>query len=429
MRNPLLHLCGIGGKNKMDKWMDNTWFLKGISLLLAFMLFMATGLEKQSTSSSILSTGLPFGDTTETIQNVDVTAQYDQDKYVITGLPKTVSITLEGQSGLITAAKISKQYQVEANLKGYEPGTYDVNLEYHNISEDLKVKIVPSKVRVTIADKVKKQFPVEVGFLNSDQVKGNFDADKVSVKPNTIEIAGTQEQLNQVSLVKVYVDLNGLSQTVTKEAKIGVYDKNGNQMDVQTNPSVVNVTVPISSPEKQVPIQISRKGTLAQGITITSITTDPQVVTLYGPQNVLDTIDSINGVVVDLDKISSNTTYDADVVLPPGVLKASPSKVKVAIQIQKQETKSLSDVSLQVLGLATTYNMNFIDPASGKVGVDVVGDPSIVDKLSSSQIQASLSLQNLVPGTYDVPVQINNPTNVTLVLKQKSAKVEIVKKS
>ncbi|WP_379971349.1 YbbR-like domain-containing protein [Ectobacillus sp. sgz5001026] len=413
----------------MDKWMDNTWFLKGISLLLAFMLFMATGLEKQSTSSSILSTGLPFGDTTETIQNVDVTAQYDQDKYVITGLPKTVSITLEGQSGLITAAKISKQYQVEANLKGYEPGTYDVNLEYHNISEDLKVKIVPSKVRVTIADKVKKQFPVEVGFLNSDQVKGNFDADKVSVKPNTIEIAGTQEQLNQVSLVKVYVDLNGLSQTVTKEAKIGVYDKNGNQMDVQTNPSVVNVTVPISSPEKQVPIQISRKGTLAQGITITSITTDPQVVTLYGPQNVLDTIDSINGVVVDLDKISSNTTYDADVVLPPGVLKASPSKVKVAIQIQKQETKSLSDVSLQVLGLATTYNMNFIDPASGKVGVDVVGDPSIVDKLSSSQIQASLSLQNLVPGTYDVPVQINNPTNVTLVLKQKSAKVEIVKKS
>lgn len=413
----------------MDKWMDNTWFLKGISLLLAFMLFMATGLDKQSTSSNILSTGLPFGDTTETIQNVDVTAQYDQDKYVITGLPKTVSVTLEGQSGLITAAKISKQYQVEANLKGYEPGTYDVDLEYHNISENLKVKIVPAKVRVTIADKVKKQFPVEVGFLNSDQVKGNFDADQVSVKPNTIEIAGTQEQLNQVSLVKVYVDLNGLNQTVTKEAKIGVYDKNGNQMDVQTNPSVVNVTVPISSPEKQVPIQISRRGTLAQGITITSITTDPQVVTLYGPQNVLDTIDSINGVVVDLDKISSNTTYDADVVLPPGVLKASPSKVKVSIQIQKQETKSFSDVSLQVLGLATTYNMNFIDPASGKVGVDVVGDPSIVDKLSSSQIQASLSLQNLVPGTYDVPVQINNPTNVTLVLKQKSAKVEIVKKS
>lgn len=413
----------------MDKWMDNTWFLKGISLLLAFMLFMATGLDKQSTSSNILSTGLPFGDTTETIQNVDVTAQYDQDKYVITGLPKTVSVTLEGQSGLITAAKISKQYQVEANLKGYEPGTYDVNLEYHNISENLKVKIVPSKVRVTISDKVKKQFPVEVGFLNSDQVKGNFDADKVSVKPNTIEIAGTQEQLNQVSLVKVYVDLNGLSQTVTKEAKVGVYDKNGNQMDVQTNPSVVNVTVPISSPEKQVPIQISRKGTLTQGITITSITTDPQVVTLYGPQNVLDTIDSINGVVVDLDKISSNTTYDADVILPPGILKASPNKVKVSIQIQKQETKSFSDVSLQVLGLATTYNMNFIDPASGKVGVDVVGDPSIVDKLSSSQIQASLSLQNLVPGTYDVPVQINNPTNVTLVLKQKSAKVEIVKKS
>ncbi len=428
MKKPLLLLCGIGGKSKMDKWMDNTWFLKGISLLLALMLFMVTSLDKQSSGGPLPSTGFPTGDTTETIQDVNVTAQYDQDKYVVTGLPKTVSLTLEGQSGLITATKISKQYEVVANLKGYEPGTYDVNLEYHNIPENLKVKILPSKVRVTIAEKVRKQFPVEVGFLNSDQVKGNYDASKVSVKPDTIEVAGTLDQLDQVSLVKVYVDLNGLSQTVTKEAKVGVYDKNGNPIDIQTNPTVVNVTVPISSPEKQVPIQISQKGTLMQGVTLTSITTDPQAVTIYGPQNVLNSIDSINGIVVDLDKISGNTSYDADVILPAGVEKASPSKVRVNVQAQKQETKSFSDVSLQVLGLATTYNMNFVDPSTGKIGVDVVGDPSIVDKLSSSQIQASINVQNLAPGTYDVPVQINNPMNVTMLQKQKTAKIQIVNK-
>ncbi|WP_051317207.1 CdaR family protein [Ectobacillus panaciterrae] len=414
----------------MDKLMDNHWFLKGLALLLALMLYMFTSLDKPSESSGITaSTGLPVGETTETLSNVAVAAHYNQEEYVVTGLPKSVTLTLEGQSNLITATKINQQFEVYANLNGYQPGVYDVMLQYEGINDKVKVKILPAKVRVTIAKKIKKAFPVEIGFINSNKMKEGYMTDKTAVKPALVEISGTEAQLEKISLVKAYIDLKGADQTITKETKVVVYDKDGNPLDVQANPSTVTVTVPIITPEKKVPVNVTRQGTLQEGVTITNITVDPEQVTLYGPNDVLSNIQSVDGVVIDLDKVTSSTTFDAPIVLPKGVTKASPDKVKVTVQVQKQERTSFSDIPLQVLGLTDAFNVNFLDPQSGKVNVDVVGESSVISKLAASQIQASINVQNLAPGTYDVPIQINSPNNVTLELKQKNAKIEVVKKS
>jgi YbbR domain-containing protein len=414
----------------MDKLMDNHWFLKGIALLLALMLYMVASLDKQpTTNNSFTSAGIPVGETTETISNVPVTAHYNEAEYVVTGLPKHVTLTLEGPNSVIAATKANRQFEVFANLNGYQSGEYEVRLQYQGIGDNVKVTIKPEKVRVKISKKVKKAFPVEVSFVNGAQTKAAYETEKPSVKPAFVEIAGAEEQLEQIGSVKAYIDLKGVSQTITKDVKVFVYDKNGNPLDVQTDPANVTVTVPIVTPEKKVTVNVIRKGTLQEGVTITNIQVNPQQITLYGPQDVLENIESIDGVVVDLDKITASTTFDAAISLPKGVIKASPANVKVTIQVQKQERKSFSDIPLQVLGLTDTLNVNFVDPKDGKISVDVVGESSVVSKLTASQIQASVNVQNLEPGIYDVPIQINSPNNVTLELKQKNAKVEIVKKS
>lgn len=417
----------------MDKLMDNHWFLRGIALLLALMLYMVINLDKQPQGT----TALPIGDAVETIQDVKLEAYYDQDKYVVTGLPQNVDITLEGSNTSILQTKMKEQFEVFTNLHGYESGTYEVNLQYNGIPDSLEVKLQPAKVRVTIEPKKTKAFPVEVGYLNKNQMKEGYTAEKATVKPSFIEIAGTETQLEQVGAVRAYIDLKGVNETFTRETKVVIYDKSGNTLNLQANPSVVNVTVPVSTPEKTVPIKITQKGELQKGLTLKNITVEPTEIKVYGPKDVLDSIEALEDIVVDLSEITDTVTFDADVAVPKGAVRIAPAKVKITVQVEaeteveadKQEQRTLDDIPIQVAGLEDAYELNFLDPSTGKISADIIGESESIEKLDPSDMQASVNVEALEPGTHDVAVQISGPSNITFELKQKNAKVEIVDKS
>lgn len=413
----------------MDKLMDNHWFLRGIALLLALMLYMVINLDKQPKGT----TTLPIGDAVETIQDVKVEAYYDQDKYVVTGLPQNVDITLEGSNTSILQTKMKKQFEVFTNLHGYESGTYEVGLQYNGISDSLKVKLQPAKVRVTIEPKKTKAFPVEVGYLNKNQMKTGYIAEKAAAKPSFIEIAGTETQLEQVGAVRAYIDLKGVNETFTKEAKVVIYDKSGNTLNLQANPSVVNVTVPVATPEKTFPIKVTQKGELQKGLTLKNITMEPTEIKVYGPKEVLDSIEALEDIVVDLSEITDTVTFEADVAVPKGAIRIAPAKVKITVQVDKQEQeqkqRTLDDIPIKITGLEEAYELNFLDPSTGKMSVDIMGESESIEKLDPSEVQISVNIEKLEPGTHDVAVQISGPNNITFELKQKSAKVEVVDKS
>ncbi|ENQ3080014.1 CdaR family protein [Bacillus sp. WLY-B-L8] len=411
----------------MDKLMDNHWFLRGIALLLAIMLYMSTNIDK-NVSDNFNPSPFPVGDTTETISGVPVSAYYDEDKYIVSGIPEKVSVTLEGQNNVVAAAKVKRQFEVFVNLRGYTPGTYEIPLKYSGVPNNLHLKVQPAKIQVTIQKKEVKSFPVEVKYLNENQVQKGTVIDKPIVKPGTVEVAGTTEQLSQIALVRAYVDLKGVNKTVTKEAKVVLYDKDGNQLDLKTGSSTVNVTVPVSSPEKTVSLGVTKKGSLQEGITVTSIKVEPSEVEIYGSKDVLDNITSLEGIEVDLSKITESTTFDASVSLPKGVTKSDPGQVKVTVEVQKQQRKTITDIPLQVNGLSDLLTMKFSDPQNGKISIDVSGDAGIIEKISADQIKASINVGNMSAGTHDVPIQISGLSNVTLELKQKNAKVELAKK-
>lgn len=411
----------------MDKLMDNHWFLRGISLLLAIMLYMSTNLDK-NVSGNFNPSPFPVGDTTETISGVPVSAYYDEDKYIVSGIPENVTVTLEGQNNVVAAAKVKRQYEVFINLRGYTPGTYEIPLKYSGVPSNLHLKVQPAKIKVTIQKKEVKSFPVEVKYLNQNQLQAGTIVDKPTVKPSTVEVAGTEEELSRIALVRAYVDLKGVNKTVTKEAKIVLYDKDGNRLDLKTGSSTVNVTIPVSTPEKTVSLGVTKKGSLQEGVTVTNIKVEPSEVTIYGSKEVLDNITSLDGVEVDLSKITESTTFDASVSLPKGVTKAEPSQVKVTVEVQKQQSKTIDGIPLQVNGLSDLLTMKLLDPANGKISVDIFGDASAVAKVDAAQIKASINLGNMDVGTPDVPIQITGPDNVTLELKQKNAKVELAKK-
>ncbi|MDM5152977.1 CdaR family protein [Bacillus sp. DX1.1] len=421
----------------MDKLMENHWFLKGISLLLALMLYMSTNLTEKNTVGNANSSPFPTGDITETISDVAVTLNYDEDKYIVSGIPKYVKIKLEGPKNVITAVKTKREFGVSADLRGYSPGTYEVPLKYSGMENNLKATVQPAKIKVTIQSKAKKSFPVEVKYSNENQMQGGSMVEKPTVKPNTVEVVGTEEELAQISLVRAYVDLKGINKTVTKEAEIVLYDEDGRRLDLQTIPSKVSVTISVpnqtatNNVEKTVPLAYVKKGSLSDGVVVKNIHLEPNEVTISGPKEVLDNIKSLEGVEVDLSKITESTTFDASVLLPKGVTKVNPSQVKVTVEVQKQEQtkhKTIDGISIQTNGLSDEFTLQFLSPQGGKVSVDVSGEASIVDKITAAQIKASINLQNVASGTHDLPIQFSGPNNVSIEVKEKNAKVELVKK-
>lgn len=419
----------------MDKLMENHWFLKGISLLLACMLFMSATLTEKNTTSGIL----PFAnDTKETLTNYEINLKYDEEKYIVSGIPaEGVKVKLEGPKASVATAKAKKQFDIPIDLRDSPKGTYEISLKTNGLPDDVKGTVQPSIIKVTLHEKARKYVHVDLKLSNEDQMPAGATLEKSSIKPDTVEVVGTKEEIESISSAKAYVDLKGVNKTVTKTPEVTLYNKEGKRLNVRTSPSKISVTLNVATQttanntEKTVPVTYTKKGSLAEGLAVTNISVEPREVTIAGPKDILDNIQSLEGVEVDLSQLTESTTFDASVLLPKGVTSAKPNQVKVSVGVQKTKqtkTKTIDGIPIQKNGLSKDVTAQLISPQDGKISVDISGEASIVDKITAAQITAVINLQNVSSGTKDISIQVSGPGNISIEPKQKSAKVTIVKK-
>ncbi|KAB2442678.1 CdaR family protein [Bacillus luti] len=419
----------------MDKLMENHWFLKGISLLLACMLFMSATLTEKNTTSGIL----PFvNEAKETLTNYDINLKYDEEKYIVSGIPSEgVKVKLEGPKAAVATAKAKNQFDIPVDLRDRPEGTYEVSLKANGLPDDVKGTVQPSKIKVTLHEKAKKYVHVDLKLSNEDQMPVGATLEKSNIKPDTVEVVGTKEEIESISSARAYIDLKGVNKTVTKTAEVTLYNKEGKRLNVKTNPSKISVTLNVATQptanntEKTVPVTYTKKGSLPEGLAVTNISVEPKEVTIAGPKDILDNIQSIEGVEVDLSQLTDSTTFDTSVLLPKGVISAKPNQVKVSVGVQKTKqtkTRTIDGIPIQKNGVTKEVTAQLLSPQDGKISVDISGEASIVDKITAAQITAVINLQNVSPGTKDISIQVSGPGNISIEPKQKSAKVTIVKK-
>ncbi|EJS63331.1 CdaR family protein [Bacillus sp. N5-665] len=419
----------------MDKLMENHWFLKGISLLLACMLFMSATLTEKNTTSGII----PFAnDAKETLTNYAINLKYDEEKYIVSGIPSEgVKVKLEGPKAAVATAKAKKQFDIPVDLRDSEKGTYEVSLKTNGLPDDVKGTVQPSTIKITLHEKARKYVHVDLKLSNEDQMPAGSTLEKSNIKPDTVEVVGTKEEIESISSAKAYIDLKGVNKTVTKTAEVTLYNREGKRLNVRTSPSKISVTLNVATQatanntEKTVPVTYTKKGSLPEGLAVTNISIEPREVTIAGPKDILDNIQSIEGVEVDLSQLTESTTFDTSVLLPKGVTSAKPNQVKVSVGVQKTKqtkTRTIDGISIQKNGLSKDVTAQLLSPQDGKISVDISGETSIVDKITAAQITAAINLQNVSPGTKDVSIQVSGPGNISIEPKQKNAKVTIVKK-
>lgn len=409
----------------MDKFMDNPWFMKGVALVLALLLFSSVS---DGQGNEAKEKNVPANQQEETIKNVPVNSYFDTENFVVSGVPESVDVTISGPKSIVQTTVSLKNFEVFVDLTDAKIGTQTVKLEVKNLSDKLDVTIKPATAKVTLQERITKEFKVEAEF-NQNLLDDGYTALEPVVEPNTVEITGAKGDVEKISYVKATVDVNGnVEETITKNAKVLAFDQQLNKLNVTIKPETVKVTIPIKNTNKTVPINIVQKGTLPSGIAIDSITLDNKDVKISGNEDIVKETESVR-VEVDLSKISESTVISIPVIVPEGVTKVTPDVVKATIKVSKQEQKSISGALIKAEGLADGYDIVFRDPENGKISFTVTGTSETIKPLTEADFRIYLNVANLGEGDHEVPIAVSGPNNVTLRLEKERAKISIVKKN
>src|SRR5699024_686287 len=132
----------------MDKWIKSKWFVRVISLAFAILLYVTVSIEgnrTQSDSRCIQTTS----DDIETINDDPDDIRIDDERFVMSGVPEYVSVSLEGANSILTPTVRQRNFNAYVDLEGLGEGEHTVEIEHENVPNGLTVYIEPKAIDVT----------------------------------------------------------------------------------------------------------------------------------------------------------------------------------------------------------------------------------------------------------------------------------------
>lgn len=414
----------LSSNNKtLERLFANKQFLIVLSLCLAFLAFIFIERQSNTLSSSA-----------EVLYNQPVKAIYNEEAYVIEGLPDAVDVILIGRrSDIYLAKQLSGSDEISVDLRELSVGTHKVNLKYRQTMSSVEYKLDPSTVTVVVYDKVSETREVTAEVLHRDKLDSKLDISNIELAQSEVTIKGSEKKLAEVAYVKALIDLEKLvnptvGETKLTENKLVAYNNNGEIVDVEILPKTMEATLNITSTSKVVPIRVVPDGDLAVGYAIESSTTSVNNVTIYGDEEVLQKVEYIP-VVIDVDGLSADKEFNVNLEKPNGVRDMSEKSVNVKVKIGVSAQKDITNVQVHTINLASGLKVTALSANDNVVTVTVKGNKAILDEIDASSIIANVDLSKYTtPGEYEVDVTVTGEDlRVTYESKTKKIKVRIYK--
>ena len=421
-----IKISELFGKNNktFEKLFMNKQSLIVVSLVLAFLTFYMV--DRNS--------GALVDNSAEILYSQPVKAIYNEEAYVVEGLPDSVDVILIGRkSDIYLAKQYPNKEGITADLRELSTGTHKVNLKYRQTIQSVDYKIDPSTVTVIIYDKVSDTREVTPELLHRNNLDSKLDISDITLNKTEITIKGSAKKLETVAYVKALVDVDNLVEpTVGKvninNNKLVAYNNEGKIVDVEILPESVDATLTITSTSKVVPVKVVPVGDIALGYAIETATPNISSITIYGDEDALKTIEYVP-VKIDVTNLSSCKEYNVNLEKPSGVRAMSEKTVSVKVNVAKEEQKEISDISVQTINLGEGLKVKALGKENSFISVIVKGSKEALDKVESSNIRATVDLSEYTtPGEYEVDVKVSgDDLKLSYTSKTKKIKVEIYK--
>lgn len=411
------------GKIEKILGMPNVLFF--FSLVCAFGLVLLVDMQVISFNNS----------EAEILTDQPVTVIYNEESYVVEGVPEKVDITLIGSKSALYLANRSSNNSVTLDLTDLGVGTHKAKLKYNSASSAIKYKLDPSTVTVKISAKLSEERTLSYDLLNENSLDKRLSISKVDLNTSSVVVKSSKEILDKVSVVKALVDIKNLGVTDAGEyqiegVKLVAYDSSGEKLsNVEIVPSSVVATITLNSYSAVKPVKVVTTGKMQSGYAIDSITSSVTSVTVYGSQSVVDALDFVEAQ-VNVSNLSSNISNKAyDLIVPTGIRTMSSTTTQVSIKVGSESQRTIEKVPIKIENLSGELNALAVNQENQLIDVYVKGTESVIQSINAEDIRVYVDLSGLGQGTHKVTVQVSSSdTRVTLTPKTTEVEIKLNKK-
>lgn len=409
---------------KLEKLLNRPNVLIYVSLFCAIALFVLI-----DTKAINLVT-----DEAEILSDQPVNVIYNEEAYVVEGVPESVDITLIGRKSDLYLAKQLGEHEVVLDLSGYSTGTYKVKLKYNHSIESVNYKLDPSTVTVKISEKVSSIKTLSYDLLNEDKLDKKLSIKNIELDRSEVIVKGSAETLAKIAKVKALIDLEAADLTekgtfTVDSIVLAAYANDGTKIDnIEIVPSKISASVTVDSYYTELPIKVITSGKLTTGYAMSSVISSITKVGVYGDEEAIAKLSYIEAK-IDIDGLNTNKNFSVTLVKPSGVRYMTEGTTNVEVKLETESSKEFADIPIESINLGNGYSVSAVTEDSRKIAVIAKGVPSVLDTLDSTNIKAYIDLSGYTAGTYDVDVKVSiDDIRVSLVAKTSTVKVKIFAK-
>lgn len=278
----------------------------------------------------------------------------------------------------------------------------------------------PVVLRVQLEDVVRKAVPV-TAFTEGEPADG-YTVGSVSVNPTSITVRGPISLTEEISYAEIYVDVEGVSGSISGTAQPVFYDKFGKPIDIfddriTFSREKVDYAVEILV-GKTVPLSFEVTGSPADGYSYTGVESNVKQVTILGSKSEIDAIDSIRipAQALNLDGAEGDKTVSIDIkqFIPGDVVIVTDNNANVTLKVERQVERTFVVPASDIAMTGTDDEHFTYGVGPGSVEVVLSGLKADLDNLSSGSLGASVDLAGLGEGYHEVTPTYSIPSSVRL---------------
>lgn len=259
----------------------------------------------------------------------------DEERFVVITPPEPVMVVASGSN--LDLEKIDTgRVEAVVNLSDVRAGMNRIPVEIVGIQVG-GVEASPRRAyaEVEVEPLVRKSFPIlvrERGATPSGLLYNGAET-----YPTEVVVYGPEAGMNRVSRVEVRLDLATLTSGMTDSLPTEVMDEEGKAVPgMRTEPSTVTV-IPVTQlapATKNVPINLNWSGEVPRGYRVSSVSVEPNQVTLTGAGAAISMVGGIESGAVDLDGKTRDFEVTVNLRIPEGV-ESSVKQVTIKVGIER----------------------------------------------------------------------------------------------
>lgn len=250
-------------------------------------------------------------------------------------------------------------------------------------------------ITVTVQKKESREIPVRATF--SGAYADGFGGDTIQVNPETIEVSGPQDLINQVSYAQVTLEGEEVNQTIEKAVPYALFDQNGkvlSESGLIRSVDTISVVLPVYK-LYELPLKLTLKDGGGATEDDASVEITPATIKLSGPDEVLSQMQEITLGEMNLADVFNSRTKTFSIPIPDGATNRSgETEASVTVSVESLPMKSISANQISIVNAPKGYQTTLV---SESLPVWVRGVQEQLDHISAVNLRVVVDLKGVTP--------------------------------